>query len=285
MDTREIPQIPKPHESLLPQYLLRERNELERVSRQNAQTAYLGDNRMLTRVLGKYFMYVDTTDINISPYLAMDGYWEAWTTLAMARILRPGMRCLDVGANFGYYSVLMGDAVGDDGVVVALEPNPKVTLFLDPTIKVNGLEKRVTILEKAAYSQDDANLNFVVPKNSPMNGAIGVSASKEESLTVGTTTLDTLTRNWDRVDFAKIDTEGAEWDVWKGMQQMIDRNPNISIIMEFNSSRGYDTELFLNSIRAKEFPIRHIDNNSRFTSVSDREILSSNQDWLLYLHR
>ena len=43
--------------------------------------------------------------------------------LAIERILRPGMRCIDVGANYGYYSILMAEAVGPDGFVLACEPN------------------------------------------------------------------------------------------------------------------------------------------------------------------
>ena len=73
---------------------------------------------MLCRVLGKYLMYADSQETGITPHLALHGYWESWITLALARTLRPGWHCLDVGANHGYYTLVMADGAGPDGRVV-----------------------------------------------------------------------------------------------------------------------------------------------------------------------
>ncbi len=277
--------LPREADSLLSPHLLRGRSELESFSRQNAQTAYMGDNTLLCRVLGKYSMYTDTRDIGLTPHLALDGHWEAWVTLAMARLIKPDMRCIDVGANYGYYSVLMGDGVGSDGLVVALEPNPHVASLLKSTLHVNGLTDRVTVLEKAAYHVDEEDVNFVLSQDFPMNGNIGISAPNDESLTVKTVTLDTLTRDWDRVDFVKIDAEGAEWGIWQGMSDTIDRNPDITVIMEFNPSRHYDPEVFFDRIEAKGFSLQHIDFDSNIVPAERAEIINSPKDWMLFLHR
>ena len=49
--------------------------EFETVCRENSGYAYLGNNKALCRVLGKYKIYVDTRDIGITPHLVTDGFW------------------------------------------------------------------------------------------------------------------------------------------------------------------------------------------------------------------
>jgi predicted O-methyltransferase YrrM len=60
----------------------------------------------------------------LGPRLVLDGFWEAWVTLALARYIRPGFYSVAVGANYGYYSMLMAAACGREGYVLASEPNP-----------------------------------------------------------------------------------------------------------------------------------------------------------------
>ena len=96
-----------------------DRGALESASRRMCQTARLSDDQLICRVLGKYIMYVDPRDRGITPHLALNGFWEAWVTVALARLIQPGWRCVDVGANVGYFTLLMADAVGPDGRVAA----------------------------------------------------------------------------------------------------------------------------------------------------------------------
>jgi hypothetical protein len=93
--------------------------ELEEYSRRRATGIFYGDNRMLCRLLGDYLAFVDTHDFMLAPRLVADGFWEAWVTLAVARYLQPGMWCVDVGANYGYYTLLMAAACGPEGRIVA----------------------------------------------------------------------------------------------------------------------------------------------------------------------
>src|SRR5438309_1518671 len=65
---------------------------------------YLGEGQALCRVLGRYKMFVDTRDRGFGSHLLLDGYWEIWLTRFLARAVRPGMACLDIGANLGYYA-------------------------------------------------------------------------------------------------------------------------------------------------------------------------------------
>src|SRR5436853_284660 len=97
--------------------------------RQDRQVSPFSDSvqtKPRRRVLGSCKMYLDTRDTGFGSHVSLDGYWEPWITVFVARQLRPGMVAIDVGANYGYYSLLFAALVGDTGHVYAIEPNPEI---------------------------------------------------------------------------------------------------------------------------------------------------------------
>jgi FkbM family methyltransferase len=114
------------------------RDVAEAEIRATCRTVYLGEHEALTRILGRYKMYVDTRDIGIASHLMMEGYWEMWVTEAMMRLLRRGAVVADVGANLGYFTLLMADLTGAEGHVLSFEPNPELARRLRKSIDVNG---------------------------------------------------------------------------------------------------------------------------------------------------
>ena len=104
---------------MIPSYLSSERGDLERLSRQHCHAVRLNERFVICRVLGKYILYADPEDVGLTPHLCLDGFWESWVTIAMARLLQPGWHCVDVGANHGYYTMIMADAVEPSGRVIA----------------------------------------------------------------------------------------------------------------------------------------------------------------------
>ncbi len=69
-------------------------------------------HRLLCRLLGDYLACVDDRDLMLGPRLVLDGFWESWVTLAIARHLQRGCWCVDVGPNYGSYTLLMAGACG-----------------------------------------------------------------------------------------------------------------------------------------------------------------------------
>src|SRR5688572_28813430 len=102
------------------------RPDFENACTHHVDHIYLGDKTALCKVLTRYKMYVDVNDHSIAPHLLMDGYWESWITILLAKIIEPGMTCLDIGANFGYFSLLMAGMAEGGGRTIAVEPNPQV---------------------------------------------------------------------------------------------------------------------------------------------------------------
>jgi FkbM family methyltransferase len=272
--------------SALPPHLL-DRGMLEAVSRQESRAVYLGEQTVLCRVLGKYLMYADAQETGITPHLCMDGYWESWITVALARTLRPGWHCLDVGANHGYYTLIMADAVGREGRVIPVEPTPRLADLLRQTLDVNGFPS-VTVASVAACDRDGETLQLVVPPRRSMNARLSQVASPTDAVVdVESVTVDTLTRDWPRVDLIKIDVEGAEEDVWEGMQQTITQNRDLVVILELNVDRYEDPRGFLEGIERAGFQLRYIDFDAEAKHVTIDRLLRRRvgEDWMLYLAR
>ena len=75
-------------------------------------------------------------------------YYEPITWKKIESIIKPGDICVDVGAHIGTYTIPMAHIVGPDGLVVAIEPSP-VRYILSINVKINGLQDRVVIIDKA----------------------------------------------------------------------------------------------------------------------------------------
>jgi FkbM family methyltransferase len=263
-------------------------DEFVNLCRAACQTTYLGNEVLLCRVLGRYLLYADCQDVGIMPHLSMNGYWETWMTLAVARVIQPGWNCVDVGANHGYYTLLMASIVGSGGKVVALEPNPKLVNLLQRTLLVNNFQTRTTVLNDAASDRSGDILKLVIPPGLGMNASITrIAAATDDIVEVETTTIDQLTADWERVDFLKIDAEGAEELIWRGMQETIQRHPNILIVLEFNCDRYPQPREFLQSIQQAGLILRHIDFDAEIKDLTLEQCLSDRpeKDWLLFLKK
>ena len=272
--------------STLPAHIL-DRPLLELVSRQESRAVYLGDGTVLCRVLGKYLVYADAQETGITPHLAMDGYWESWITTALAHTVRPGWHCLDVGANHGYYTLVMADAVGPEGRVVPVEPTPRLAELLRETLDINGFPD-VTVAQQAATDTAGETLQLVVPARRSLNARLSLEAGPSDAVVkVESTTIDALTDDWPRVDLIKIDVEGAEESVWRGMQRTIADNPEIVLLLELNVVRYDDPRGFLSLIQEAGFRLRYIDVDAEAKDVTVDELLTRQvgQDWMLYLAR
>jgi len=180
-------------------------------------------------------MFVDTRDIGVTPHLIMDGYWESWITQCMARIVKPGDVCVDVGANFGYYSFLMSELCGPSGRTVAIEPNPRVVETLRSSEVIHSW--RFDVIQAALGDKNgDATLTF---PDKYLGGGTLLQQSNFEGksqVRVKLTTFDDLVAqlNLPKVDVIKMDVEGLEPNVFAGMKNTIANNPNLKMIIEYS---------------------------------------------------
>ncbi|MBD0351373.1 MAG: FkbM family methyltransferase [Flavisolibacter sp.] len=213
------------------------RSDFEGACKEHTDHIYLGDDIVLCRVLTKYKMYVNAKDIGIAPHLIMDGYWESWLTQLLARIIQPGSVCLDIGANFGYYSLLMSELCGYDGKVLSIEPNPKICELLRITRHLHEWDFDIV---QAALSDKKGEATLTITERELGGGTIKPNEliPGRTQITVPTISVDELVKekNTKRVDVVKMDVEGVEPLVFEGMQETIRNNPKMHIILEYSPS-------------------------------------------------
>jgi FkbM family methyltransferase len=266
-----------------------DRWELERRSRLLAQPTYLGDSVSLCRALGRYKIFVDTTDIGFGAHLLLDGFWEPWLTVFMARRLREGMHIADVGANHGYYTLLMADLAGPGGRVAAVEPHPKTAELLRRSIAVNGFTERVDVFEMAAGADDDQTVWMRKPAHEPKNTHVTIGPDApanpgDEFLQARSSRLATVLRSWSRLDFAKIDVEGAEEAAVEGLLPVLERD-RPDVVLEFNVHRCAHPKSLIDRLARLYGGLQYVDFDSEAYPIEPELLLDTHRldDWLLYL--
>ena len=270
-----------------------QRDLVKLYSEQHCAFVPMPEERVLCKVLGKYLMWVDAHDKGLSPHLMFQGYWEMWVTSVVARFARQGTTAIDVGANVGYYTLLLADAVGSEGKIIAFEPNPRIAEMLSMSIPINGYKSRVSVRPEAVSAQCGGRLVFAIPKHDPKNARLVTSDADREAMStrlrekvrfieVPEISLDSLALT--NVSVVKIDAEGEEANIWEGMQETIDNNPQICIIMEINRGRRYDALSLCEKI-SQRFELRHIDYDGEIKPLTIAMLTTERPtaDWMLFL--
>jgi len=143
--------------------------------------------------------------------------WNGAEYEAFRAAVSPGAVALDVGANVGAYTLLLGGWVRPGGRVFAFEPAPEAFAGLTRHVELNGLGDGVTCVRAAAAAQT-GTATLAVDGLSGAN-RLDASAAGER---VETVTLDDFCRRESvRPSFIKIDVEGAELDVLRGARETI----------------------------------------------------------------
>jgi len=237
----------------------------------------------LCRVLGQFPFYADRQDRHFAPHLILDGYWESWIGMAMGRIVQPGWRCVDVGANHGYFTVLLSKLVGDKGAVTALEPCSRTYRLLNENLRINGCAN-VHALRLAAGETDVEAMTLSCKHDNPSGASLLPAPvdhpfrATEDSESVRVTCLDSLALG--QVDFMKIDTEGMDYNVMRGARQTLTNNPQCIVVCEHAGfllgSREREAAL-LAEVMAGGILLRFIDYDGNVKVVTAEEVLADTQ--------
>lgn len=144
---------------------------------------------------------------------------------------RPGTVCLDIGANIGLYTVALAERVGTGGQVLAFEPEAHNYRLLEHNLRLNRLTN-VTPFRSAV----GARRGSVCLRNSTENfGDHRVCASGQSTgEQVAMTSIDDVLADLPArpVSVAKIDVQGFELEVLRGMRRTLERNPDMVIVLE-----------------------------------------------------
>src|SRR5262245_59398326 len=128
------------------------------------------------------------------------------------RLLRPGMRAIDIGANYGAYTLAMAQAVGPAGRIWAYEPSRRTARYLRATIARNALANVEMIQAALSDRSGTGRLNVdAEPESSRL-----ADGGNGEEVSLATLDAEAGARGWGQIDFVKIDAEGGEFAIIRG---------------------------------------------------------------------
>ncbi|WP_210585055.1 FkbM family methyltransferase [Streptomyces sp. GESEQ-35] len=218
---------------------------------------------------------VDTQDL-IQRYIYLFGVWEPHMTAWLRGRLRPGDTFVDVGANVGYFAVLGSRLVGDTGRVVAVEASPAFHDRMRQQLTLNGCTNVRTV--NAAVSDSRRTLTFVLAssRNMGANSIVPYDGPAESTFEAEARPLSELLDPDDlaRARVLKIDVEGAEGSVVRGLAPVLDRlRDDAEIAVEVTPERmaqlGDSVEELMETMRSHGFHTYRLPNDYKPQSYPD----------------
>ena len=226
------------------------------------------NKKFITKKIYNYKMLLDLYDKGISRTLLLFGKRELEHKKMLENIIKPEMTVLDIGANIGYYSLMMLELIGNKGKLIAVEPSPSNIEILRKNLllnKYNDIE-----VHNAAISDENGTKKFFLSEMSNLN-TLNYTEKKSLNLTGETINVKTLTvpqimegRN---LDLIRMDVEGHEVEVLNGLIPNIGVN-NLypSIIFETHRSRynnEHSMENTLKNLFAKNYKVSMLGSTSK----------------------
>jgi FkbM family methyltransferase len=191
-------------------------------------------------------------------------HYEIGERRFLCRYLRPGMTVLDISAHVRLYTLLIARKVTPKGCVIAFEPSPPERRFLHLHLRLNRCH-HVKVEPFALADQEGTMILFVYRgafldcANTMLNSLRQQSwALPCEAISVPATTLDTYLTRHDirKVDFVKMDTEGAELSILAEAKRLLTAPPR-PLLVELNDAVtqpwGYPARAILDTLLAIDF--------------------------------
>jgi FkbM family methyltransferase len=156
------------------------------------------------------------------------GTFEPELQRAVEAFVRPGMIAYDVGANIGYVTLMLAQAVGSQGRVLAFEPLPQNLERLKTNLELNSVTDRVSVI-RAAVGDRSGQTQFSVHESTGMGKVVGSAGRVEqylETIEVDLIDLDTFVfdKGHPAPDLIKVDIEGGEVLALPGMMRVLTTN-------------------------------------------------------------
>jgi FkbM family methyltransferase len=220
-----------------------------------------------------YKLLVNTKDLIGWNVFFFSGY-EQNTNNILQQYIRPGDTVVEAGANIGTETILLANLVGDTGKVYAFEPNRNVFNRLSYNANILNQKTNVVCFDQALGEKNDIIRFHIYPESFPNSGMSSKYHPSPDVVDVRQVTLDSLLKDstLTRVDFIKMDVQGAELDVLLGATETLSRfKPYV-----FLEAHEHQNELFKTLVTA----------GYRVHTVTDKGLVpigeptGATQDWL-----
>ena len=204
-------------------------NSLEFARRGLLRLDHLGQ-LTLTELPG-FSIYAAAADDAVGRHVQA-GVYEPEVAAVFRGILGPGMGVIDLGANIGYFSMLSAFLVGEQGWVLAVEPNPANAKLLEASRQANGFD-HVTVCQVAAAAAPGLLALHASGSNGTTAGLPDDVDALLAAVTVPCVRVDSLLQADRQVHLIKADVEGAEYNALRGCTGVIARD-HPHLVTEFS---------------------------------------------------
>lgn len=199
----------------------------------------------------------------------------------MMQQLQSGQTFVDIGAHLGYFTLLASKLVGDTGRVISIEAARQIGDILAENIKPYANIQ----LQRVACTEEEATLTFhefpvlyseyntLLPEQ--YQDADWLADNQAQKTEVPGKRLDTILHELDaQPNLIKMDVEGAEWQVIKGMQQTIKDFPNLLIVMEYlqDARENHNHVKATEALIAKGFQAHLINEDGQLSPITAPQI-------------
>lgn len=237
---------------------------------QRLQESRLPDQDVVLEACGFKMKVFSPKRNRIGRALYKQGIWEPEVTGAFRALIKPGDIVFDIGGDAGYYTLLFAKAAGPTGKVIVFEPIPKAQERILENVKLNGFQN-VSLVDLALGSKRGA---FVLEKpfeDSRINLEKTAPVSADDIL-VKVERFDTLVaeRTLPLGDLIKIDVEGAEMEVLRGMDEYVAKH-HPTFVIELHPTLlpqfGSSVDEVLNWLKQRGYMLTAIDDGEISTMV------------------
>jgi FkbM family methyltransferase len=198
------------------------------------------DDALLVNIRGNARLCVPRALDQITPYVLLEQEdWFEEEIRFVRRWLGPGMRVIDVGANYGVYTVAAALSVGPTGRVWAFEPMPHCIPFLQRSLELNGCAQATVI--PIAISDHSGSVSFALTAMPETNAVATGRADAADIAQLPASTLDEMAQKngWRDIDLVKLDVEGHEAQAIRGGAAFFAANSPL-VMIEVRAVGGVD---------------------------------------------
>lgn len=170
--------------------------------------------------------------------LFFHGYWEQNVTSVLLHVLRKGQTVIDVGAHIGYWTLLMSQAVGQEGRVLSFEADPTTFGELTGNVRLNGCQNTMLLALAVADASERRRFYTKSITHSDVASLITTEMTAP-SIEICTIALDEFLdeSGIGCVDLVKLDIEGGEMYALQGLAAGIQSRRYKRILLELHPAQ------------------------------------------------
>ena len=214
--------------------------------------------------IGKYFLYLNPNDPVVSGAIFFNIYEKSESKFIKSNCFE-GMNILDIGANIGYYTAIFSQLVGVNGTVISIEPDEESYKYLSKSI--DSFNYKNVFSFRLAASDTKQKLPLFISKDNRGDNRLYSTNKKRKSIIVECLTIDELLKEnkIENLDLIKIDVQGYEPKVLKGMRKIVKSSKELILLSEFWPKgilqAGENPKEFLAMLRKMQFQLFELKKN------------------------